>query len=304
LNDYNLVTLKTSYGNDGLEYAYCPKCAEEQGHNYMVLFAEIEKIIKIFISMDSIKITEITPENVQKETLFCIKDITKPEFQSKRIWFEKQYKQGLRLKILKDAANKMTGFIEYTPAIDAWRPVDASSFMFIHCMVVHSKKDRNKGFGGILIAEAEKDARSRDMDGLCVMTSKGSWIADKRIFEQNDFIEVAKRGRFELLSKKWNIKSADPKLFDWELQQKKYKGWHLLYVDQCPWHEKSVFAMSNVALDFGIELKVAKINSAQEAKKAPSGFGVFNLLHDGRLLEDHYLSATRFRSILQKELAT
>lgn len=26
-----------------VHYAYCPKCAEEVGHNYMVLFAEIEK---------------------------------------------------------------------------------------------------------------------------------------------------------------------------------------------------------------------------------------------------------------------
>ena len=254
--------------------------------------------------MDSVNITDVTPENVEEETLFCIKDIAKPEFQSKRIWFVKQYKQGLRLKILKDATPKMIGFIEYTPAIDAWRPVDANNFTFIHCMIVYSKKDRNKGFGAILLNEAEKDAKSRGMDGLCVMTSKGSWITDKRIFEQNDFIEVAKRGRFELLSKKWNVKSADPKLFDWTVQQKKYKGWHLLYADQCPWHEKSVIAMSNVALDIGIDLKVTKINTAQEAKKAPSGFGVFNLLHDGKLLEDHYLSATRFRSVLQKELST
>jgi len=254
--------------------------------------------------MDSVIITDVTPANVQKETLFCIKDIVKLEFQSKRIWFEKQYKLGLRLKILKDVTDKMIGFIEYTPAINAWRPVDANNFMFIHCLVVYSKKDRNKGFGAILINQAEKDAKSRGMDGLCVMTSNGSWITDKRIFEQNNFIEVTKRGRFELLSKKWNTKTEDPKLFDWESQQKKYKGWHLLYADQCPWHEKSVFAMLNVAMDFGIELKVTKINTAEEAKKAPSGFGVFNLLHDGKLLEDHYLSTTRFRSILQKELAT
>ena len=34
-------------------------------------------------------ITDVTPENVQEETLFCIKDIKKPGFNSKRIWFEK-----------------------------------------------------------------------------------------------------------------------------------------------------------------------------------------------------------------------
>ncbi len=65
--------------------------------------------------MKMTKIIDVTPENVQEETLFCIKDIKKPGFQSKRIWFEKQYLLGLRMKILKDNADKMIGFIEYIP---------------------------------------------------------------------------------------------------------------------------------------------------------------------------------------------
>ena len=76
----------------------------------------------------------------------------------------------------------------------------------------------------------------------------------------------------------------------------------MLYADQCPWSEKSVVAILNVAMDYDVDLKVSKINTVKEAKMAPSGFGVFNLLHNGKLLDDHYLSATRFRSILKKEL--
>ena len=251
--------------------------------------------------MESTKIIDVTPNNVEQETLFCIKDIKKPAFKSKQKWFEKRYKEGLKLKILKDEADKMLGFIEYIPAADAWRPVEAENFMFIHCTYIYSKKERNKGLGAMLINEAEKDAKERNMDGLCVMTSKGSWIADKRIFDQNGFTEVDNRGRFELMSKKWNSKAPDPKLIDWTQQQQKYQGWHLLYADQCPWHEKSVEAMLNVAMDYGIDLKVTKLEKAQDAKNAPSGFGVFNLLHNGKLLEDHYLSATRFKNILKEE---
>ncbi len=247
------------------------------------------------------KIIDVTPNNAEKETFFCIKDIKKPAFKSKQLWFEKRYKEGLRLKILKNEADKMLGFIEYIPAIDAWRPVDAQNFMFIHCMYIYSKKDRNKGLGTMLINEAEKDAKTGKMNGLCVMTSKGSWITDKSLFEKNGFTQVDQRGRFELMSKKWHTKTPDPKLFDWTRQQQKYKGWHLLYADQCPWHEKSVEAMLNVAMDFDVDLKVSKIESAQEAKNGPSGFGVFGLLHNGKLLDDHYLSATRFRNILKAE---
>ena len=247
-------------------------------------------------------ITDVTPENVQEETLFCIKDIKKPGFNSKRIWFEKQHRLGLRMKILKDNADKMIGFIEYIPVINAWRPVTGNNYMFIHCMYVYPNKNKNKGYGSLLIKEAENAAKNEKMDGICAMTSKGAWISDKRIFENNGFVQVDHRGRFELLFKKWEPKAKDPELIDWTTNQKKYKGWHLVYADQCPWHEKSVMALLNTALDFGIDLNITKLSNATEAKKAPSGYGVFSLLHNGKLIEDHYLSATRFRNILKKEL--
>jgi N-acetylglutamate synthase-like GNAT family acetyltransferase len=248
------------------------------------------------------KIVEVTPQNVHQETLFCIKDIKKPGFDSKRKWFEKRYNEGLRLRILKNEVDKMLGFIEFTPALQAWRLVNADSFMFIHCIVVYSKKDRNQGYGSLLINEAEKEAKAHDLSGLCVMTSNGSWLADKTLFKKNGFIQIDKKDRFELLSKKWNSKSEDPKFYDWTKQQKKYKGWHLVYADQCPWHDKSAFDLLDTAMDYGIDLKLTKINTAKEAKKAPSGYGTFNLLHNGTLIEDHYISATRFRNILKKEL--
>lgn len=252
--------------------------------------------------MKNTKIIEVTPQNVHEETLFCIRNIKKPEFHAKRQWFEKRYSLGLRINILKDEFGKMIGFIEYTPASQAWRPVNADNFMFIHCMYVYSKSDRNHGFGSQLIGASEKQAKAQNMDGVCVMTSRGSWLADKRIFEANGFVQVDQKDRFELVSKKWNSNAADPKLLNWTKQQKKYMGWNLVYADQCPWHEKSVLAMQEVAKEYGVDIKITKINTAKEAKKAPSGFGVFNLLYNGTLIEDHYVSATRFTTILQKEL--
>lgn len=248
------------------------------------------------------KIVEVTPENAIKETFFCIKDTKRPGFKDKLKWFEKRYKEGLRIKILKNDSDKMIGFIEYVPAKNAWRPIDADNHMFIHCTYIYSKKERSKGHGSMLIEEAEKEAKTKGMDGLCVMTSKGGWLANKALFEKNGFTQIETKGRFELMSKTWNDRATKPKFHDWTSQQKKYKGWHLLYADQCPWNEKSVAALLNVAMDYDVDLKVSKINTIGEAKRAPSGFGVFNLLHDGKLLDDHYLSATRFRNILKKEL--
>ena len=248
------------------------------------------------------KIVEVTPENAVKETFFCIKNNKRQGFEDKLKWFERSYKEGLKIKILKNDKDKMIGFIEYVPAKNAWRPVDADNYMFIHCTYIYSKKDRSKGYGSILLEDAEKEAKAKGLDGLCVITSTGGWLANKSLFEKNGFEQIKVKDRFELLSTTWNSNTKKPKFHNWTNQQKKYKGWHLLYAYQCPWHEKSVAAILNVAMDYGVDLKVSKINTVEEAKMAPSGFGVFNLLRDGRLIEDHYLSATRFRNILKNEL--
>lgn len=250
---------------------------------------------------DNMEMVNVTPENAEKETFFCIKDVKSAGFKSKQRWFEKRYAEGLRMKILK-INDKMIGFIEYVPANEAWRPIDAPDFMFIHCIVVYSKKDRSKGYGAMLINEAVKEAKTLGLSGVCTMTSKGAWVAEKKVFEQNGFKQIEKKGRFELLSKKWNDSAEDPKLIDWTANQKGYKGWNLIYADQCPWHEKSAFDLSNSAMDVGIDLKLKKIETVEEAKNAPSGFGTYSLLYNGRLIEDHYLSATRFKNILKKEL--
>ncbi|MEL7119540.1 MAG: GNAT family N-acetyltransferase [Bacteroidota bacterium] len=248
------------------------------------------------------RIVEVTPENAIKETFFCIKDKKRDGFKDKLQWFKKRYKEGMKIKILKNDEDKMLGFIEYVPAKYAWRPIDADNYLFIHCIYIYSKKERSKGYGAMLIQEAEKDAKEKDMDGLCVMTSTGGWLANKTLFEKNGFTQIEAKDRFELLVRTWNDNSNLPRLLDWHSQQKKYNGWHLSYADQCPWNEKSATAILNVAMDYGINLEITKIKTVEEAKMAPSGFGVFNLLRDGKLIEDHYISHTRFRNILKKEL--
>ncbi len=248
------------------------------------------------------KLIEVTAENAIKESFFCIKDVKRQGFKDKLSWFEQRHKEGMRIKILKSDDDKMIGFIEYVPAKYAWRPIDADRYMFIHCIYIYSKKERGKGYGALLIEDAEETAKAMGLDGVCVMTSQGGWMADKSLFEKNGFEQIEVKERFELLTKTWKDNIHPPKMIDWHSQQKKYQGWHLSYSDQCPWNDKSAEAILNVANDYSIDLKVTKISSVEEAKAAPSGFGVFNLLRDGRLLEDHYISHTRFRNIVKKEL--
>mgnify|MGYP001047342271 CR=1 FL=1 len=57
-------------------------------------------------------------------------------------------------------------------------------------------------------------------------------------------------------------------------------------------------------MDFGIDLKITKIETVEDAKNAPSGFGVYSLLHNGKLIEDHYINATRFKNIIKRNIET
>ena len=253
--------------------------------------------------MNDIRITRVTPQNMMEESFFCVKDVLNPGFQCKKEWFEARYDEGLHLCIAKDLHGKSIGFIEFIPVSKAWRPVEGRNLMFIHCMYIYSRKNKNKGYGSQMIQHVEDVARSHGMAGVCVMTSKGPWIANRRIFEKNGYLLLDKKDRFELLAKKWDEYAQDPKFVHWSIYRQAYKGWHLLYADQCPWHEKSALVLKETAMDQGIDLQVRKISSAEEVRKMPSGFGVFNLLHNGKLLEDHYISETRFRNILKKELA-
>ncbi|MDN5199815.1 GNAT family N-acetyltransferase [Fulvivirgaceae bacterium BMA10] len=253
--------------------------------------------------MENTKLIDVTPDNVNDTGIYCIKDKKAEGSQAKISWFKKRYDEGLRIKLAIDHEDTQIGFIEYTPSEVAWRPIEADNYLFIHCIVIFSKKVRNKNVGSDLIKACEQDALASNKSGICVMTSEGSWMANKSIFANNGFAEVGQLERFELMAKKLDDRSPTPYLINWKEQQAKYSGWHLVYADQCPWHEKSIHALTASAKAHGIDLKITKLNNPSEAKKAPSGFGTFSLLRDGRLIEDHYLSKTRFENILRKELS-
>jgi hypothetical protein len=134
------------------------------------------------------------------------------------------------------------------------------------------------------------------------MSSEGAWIADKSVFEKNGYVVGDKLGRFELMIKSFDQGIPKPEFIDWEKQQAIYQGWNLIYSDQCPWHFKSVKDLEEAALENGIELKIKKLTTPAEAQAAPSGYGTFCLIKDGKLLEDHYISRKRFENIMRKEI--
>lgn len=251
--------------------------------------------------MPGIQIVHVTPENVAEVGVYCIKNKKAEGYQKKLEWFQRQLNNGLTLKILADAAGKQMGFIEVIDSELSWRPINATNYLFIQCLALFGKAARNKKNGSALLKACEDEARKRKKAGICSMSSNGAWMANKSIFEKNGYNVIAKQDRFELMSKKFDPGSPDPTFRDWNQRQADYNGWNLVYSHQCPWHEKSVQALKETALAYGVDLKLTELKTPQEAQQAPSGYGTFSLIKDGVLLEDHYLSKTRFETILKKE---
>ena len=170
----------------------------------------------------------------------------------------------------------------------------------MHCLWVYSKGQKLGGLGRRLVLACVEEARKAGVLGVAAMTSDGPWMVGRQVFTKCGFEEVAKAGRFELVAHRLRPGPA-PRFRDVSKQPAGRRGLEVIYSAQCPMLPKSVHDLSKIAAGLGLKLKVTKLMSAREAQAAPSLYGVFSLLWNGRLLADHYVSGTRFKNILREE---
>jgi hypothetical protein len=140
------------------------------------------------------------------------------------------------------------------------------------------------------------------MNGVAGVTSEGPFMAGKDVFLKNGFKSVASaEPSFELMIKSFK-KGPEPKVRDWESQLDKYKGLNILYTKQCPWVARFIDELNDIVKKKGVKLKITEIKTPKDAQNAPSLYATFNLIYNGKLLADHYISARRFENILKKEV--
>lgn len=255
------------------------------------------------INIPKTTILNITNNNIVDYKPTCFMSPTHEGSLFKEEWTKQRFKEGLRIKQLFIEGNKKPiGFIEYIPGEFAWRAVNAAGYMFIHCIWITPNKYKSKGYASLLLNDCLQDAKENNMNGIAVITSEGSFMASNSLFLKNGFkIIDTSRPSLSLMVKE--IKTATlPSFRDWESQLAKSKGLQLYFANQCPWVARSVKELSDVAAKNGIKLETIELKTAKDAKDAPSVYAIFNLVYNGKLLSDHYISATRFQNILNKEI--
>jgi hypothetical protein len=215
-------------------------------------------------------------------------------------WLKQRFQEGLKIKLLYlEGEKKPVGFIEYVPGESCWRSVDAAGYMFIHCLWTYGKKYQHQGLGGKLLEEVEKDAKG--MKGVAAMASDKPFMANRALFLKNGYVIADESGKDQLLMKPLKG-GAKPSINNWQAELEKQQDLSIVYTKQCPWVARFMEEVKPIIEEKKLYIRITELTSASQAQKAPSFYSVFNLSYRGKLLADRYVSTTRFKNILEKDL--
>lgn len=253
--------------------------------------------------MTDIEIIDLTPENIADYGVCGYKDVEKHlELRRKIDWFKEYYPKGLRIKALISKRGGYQGMVEYIPGKYAHRPVEAAGYMFIHCIFVGFKTEfKGKGYASSLIKSCLEEAKALNMDGVAVVTRKGSFMADKNIFLKNGFVTTdLVKPDFELLVLKFNNAAMDPK-FKRFSPESYGDGLTVIRSAQCPYSVKNVNAILETARKLKIKANLIEIKDSESAQQTPCAFGTFCIIYNKEVISHHPISNTRFENIIAKK---
>jgi len=250
--------------------------------------------------MDNLHIVDVCAEDLYEYGIICISDENHPGYKPRMRWLVQRFNEGLKIKLLK-LNDKKIGYIEYIPGEYAWRAIDAPGYMVIHCIWVYPIRYRGLGYGSWLLSACAEDANKQHMSGIAVVANSGALRPDSRLFLKTGFNIVESSGHYNLLVK--NFRSGErPRFNNWEDRLREYQGLHMVYCNQCPMISKAALELSRVAYNEGYDMQLDELRSAAEVQHAPSGFGTFSIVNDGKLLVDHYIGESQFKSIIREHV--
>ncbi len=253
--------------------------------------------------MSDYEIIDTNADNIDGCSLCGNKNVKNLGHRRKVNWLKQRYAEGLRYKVLRSEEFGDIGMIEYALGDHAWRPVEAAGYLVIHCLWVQ-KKHKGKGLGARLLDACLRDAKKSQCQGVAVVTSSDSFMAGSDLFVKAGFVVVDRIPPYELLVKKFKKTAPDPRfIVERERLLKRYsRGVTILAADQCPYVSKSAERIAEASRKLGLEPRVVRVRTAKESRELPTPYGVFSILYDGKLIAERPISATRFMSIMRRNL--
>jgi hypothetical protein len=240
--------------------------------------------------------------NFEKEHLCCVLRDRNGEgrIAAKREWLKNVFEDGL---VIRKGAENGKIMMEYVPADDAWCPVEAPEYMFIHCFRVEEKY-KDKGYEKALWRECIAECRIKHKKGLCVLVGERDlpYLNKKADFLDQGF-QLAQKAApyFEL----WYYPLAEdavvprflPEMTAGEVEN---DGFVLYYSHQCPHTAKAVPLLQKKATELGIDLKVIYLTKQKEARAIPCAYTTFALFCDKQFVTHEVLTPAQFAKTVEK----
>jgi Acetyltransferase (GNAT) family. len=248
------------------------------------------------------RLVRLDPENFDKWPCCGIKKAAHCGRRDKLRWLREQAEAGLIGKLLVAPNGEAAGYVEYVPGESAWRGIAAANYLVIHCVWVFARKYQGRGWGRLMVEDCLHEAKLKGKAGVAAVVRNGAWSADRRLFTGLKF-EAADTAPpdFQLMAKTFDAGAPKPAFKgDWENKAKQYpKGLTIIRSGQCPHITKFADDIAAEAQALGLEPRVVTLTSARQAQEAPTPYAVFCIMYNGRVVADHQISRTRFKTIVK-----
>ncbi|MEO1200375.1 MAG: GNAT family N-acetyltransferase [Pseudomonadota bacterium] len=250
---------------------------------------------------DHTDLIEVDAQNVDQHGFFCLMSRRKsPGWQAKRAWLDARFAEGMKIRLL---GGGKRGFIETIPAEHCWRAINASGYLAIHCVWVVGRS-KGEGLGRKLLDSALADAKAGGFKGVVMLTSDGNWLASPKFLAHHGFETVeTSYPPFSIMLHKFDATAPDPTYsgdFDKRIRASG-SGLTVIVTGQCPYLADAVAAVETVAEARGLPIRIDTLHSAEDVRaRAPSPYGVFAILADGKLVSYCYQTAKDLNKILDK----
>ncbi len=248
---------------------------------------------------DPVELVTVDAGNFEELGFFCYKSKPKSDgYRRKLEWLRRRFAEGMRLQIIYESGRSV-GFVEYLPGEHCWRAVEAPGYIVIHCLWVVGRS-KQRGYGERLLSACCDDAQRMGKRGVAMVSSRGNWLADERLFLKQGFESVdTALPAFNLLVKRSGDGAFPSFPNDWDERLQRYgSGTTIVYADQCPYTPDAVQGAVDAFAARGVTARtVALTDSAMVQAQAPSAFGVFGIVHDGELFSYHYLGPKELRQL-------
>ena len=247
-------------------------------------------------------IVSVDASNINTEHICCAISDKKGEtcVSSKKEWMKNQFKEGLVFKKF-DARGKV--FIEYIPAENAWCPIEAEGYIFINCFWV-SGQFKGQGYANKLLDECLNDAKAQNKKGLVILSSakKMPFLSDSKYLEYKGFkICDTANPYYELLYLPFQENELKPKFKDCcKNASIEDKGMVLYYTNQCPYTDKYVPLIAEIAKTKGQTIKLNKVESKEQAQNAPAPFTAYSFFYNGKFVTNEIFSGNKFAKFLEE----